>query len=354
MISTLSLPTGLITLVTCDVKSLYTIIPHTGGVQAMKRILASSDKYMGPPIEYVMEILELVLTQNYFRFELEWYRQSAGTSMGTAMAPMYANGYMFEFETQHILEPFKDIILSYSRYIDDIFMIIKGDNSIAESMVQYINSCTPNVQLTTTMDPLTVDFLDVRIIREGNKLAYTLFTKSTDRNTLLQANSFHPNALKQSLPYSQFLRVMRNNSDPGKAEEQLGLMWEKFQQRGYSDFVLRKALDKCYSAQATLEAPPIKKLVFPTTYTTASPQFKQMIEKNWRILRNDMSLPEIFCQPPMMCYRRNKNLKDLLVAMVMTLGRVIERDAVRLQTYVGQPAAVPVRASMESDVSQVW
>ncbi|CAH2249767.1 Hypothetical predicted protein [Pelobates cultripes] len=118
------------------------------------------------------------------------------------MAPMYANGYMFEFETQHILEPFKDIILSYGRYIDDIFMIIKGDNSSAESMVQYINSCTPNVQLTMTMDPLTVDFLDV--------------------------------------------------------------------------------------------------------------------------------------------------------VMVMTPGRVIERDAVRLQTYVGQPAAVPVRASMESDVLKVW
>ncbi|CAH2223944.1 Hypothetical predicted protein, partial [Pelobates cultripes] len=235
MISTLSLPTGLTSLVTCDVKSLYTIIPHTGGVQAMKRILSSSDKYMGPPIEYVMEILALVLTQNYFRFELDWYRQSAGTSMGAAMAPMYANGFMFEFESQYILEPFKDIILLYSRYIDDIFMIIKGDNSAAESMVQYINSCTPNVQLTMTVDPLTVDFLDVGIMREGNKLAHTLYTKPTNSNTLLQANSFHPNALKQSLPYSQFLRVMRNNSDPSKAEEHLGLMWDKFQRRGYSD-----------------------------------------------------------------------------------------------------------------------
>ncbi|CAH2305179.1 Hypothetical predicted protein [Pelobates cultripes] len=39
--------------------------------------------------------------------------------------------------------------------------------------------------------------------------------------------------------------------------------------------------------------------------------------------------------------------------MVTTFGRVIERDAVRLQTCVGQPAAVPVRASMESVTSQV-
>ncbi|CAH2252627.1 Hypothetical predicted protein [Pelobates cultripes] len=161
-------------------------------------------------------------------------------------------------------------------------------------MVQNINLCTPNVELTMTVDPLTVDFLDVRVMREGNKLAYTLYSKPTDRNTLLQAYSFHPNSLKKSLPYSQFPRVLRNNSDQSKTEEQLGHMWDKFQQRGYSNHTLQKALDKCHSTQDTSKDSSTGRLVFPKTYTTASSQFKQIVDKNWRILKNDIYLPEPF------------------------------------------------------------
>ncbi|CAH2275500.1 Hypothetical predicted protein [Pelobates cultripes] len=132
LISTVNLPIEPVSLVTCDINSLYTIIAHAGGVQAMRQILLDSKKYEDPSIDYVMEILELVLTQNYFHFELDWYRQLAGTSMGASMAPIYANGYMFGFESQHILEPFKDIIMICGCYIDDIFMIVEGDTSVAE------------------------------------------------------------------------------------------------------------------------------------------------------------------------------------------------------------------------------
>ncbi|CAH2275576.1 Hypothetical predicted protein, partial [Pelobates cultripes] len=44
-----------------------------------------------------------------------------------------------------------------------------------------------------------------------------------------------------------------------------------------------------------------------------SSKFKQIIEENWRVLRNDVTLPPIFQNPPMFCYKRNKNRRDLLV-----------------------------------------
>ncbi|CAH2273537.1 Hypothetical predicted protein [Pelobates cultripes] len=115
----------------------------------MRSILSTSIYYSGPPTVFTLELLEIVLSQNYFRFETDWYRQIAGTSIGAAMAPMYANGYMFE--TRYILEPYKDRILKYVRYIDDIFMLIKGSISEAEEMIRSINLCTNNIKLTAVI-----------------------------------------------------------------------------------------------------------------------------------------------------------------------------------------------------------
>ncbi|CAH2327847.1 Hypothetical predicted protein, partial [Pelobates cultripes] len=98
------------------------------------------------------------------------------------------------------------------------------------------------VKLTMTVSQDAVNFLDVHIFKKEMKLGYTLFTKTTDRNTLLQADSFHPRHLKESLPLSQFLRVKRNNSDPMRACLQTKETWNRFKQRGYKDATLQKLL----------------------------------------------------------------------------------------------------------------
>ncbi|CAH2330005.1 Hypothetical predicted protein, partial [Pelobates cultripes] len=138
LLDTINLPNTTTLLVTCDVKSLYTIIPHLDGIEAMRKVLQDSTTYTGPPIEYVMEILEAVLTLNYFRFEETWYQQIAGTSMGAAMAPMYANSFMYIFETLHILQPYEANILFYRRFID-VFLIWKGDHQSILEMIEAIN-----------------------------------------------------------------------------------------------------------------------------------------------------------------------------------------------------------------------
>ncbi|CAH2306460.1 Hypothetical predicted protein [Pelobates cultripes] len=111
----------------------------------MRKILTTFSSYSGPPVEYILELLYLVLNQNYFRFEHTWYQQVAGTSMGAAMAPMYAN------------------ILFYRRFIDDIIMIWKKVGPTPEEMLETINNLNTPVRLTMTTNDQTTDFLDVRL-----------------------------------------------------------------------------------------------------------------------------------------------------------------------------------------------
>ena len=51
--------------------------------------------------------------------------------MGTSMAPQFANLYLHVLENP-ILKEFRDHILLYKRYIDDIFIVIKGPRHIAD------------------------------------------------------------------------------------------------------------------------------------------------------------------------------------------------------------------------------
>ena len=53
--------------------------------------------------------------------------------MGTSVAPPYANLYLYYLE-KLLLDKYIDNIIFYRRYIDDIFMIIKGDNIVLDSI----------------------------------------------------------------------------------------------------------------------------------------------------------------------------------------------------------------------------
>ena len=75
-------------LCTLDITSLYTNIPHDEGVQAIKELLAiHRDIQALPHNSYIIELLQVVLTNNYFDFNGRHYHQKSGTAMGTKLAP---------------------------------------------------------------------------------------------------------------------------------------------------------------------------------------------------------------------------------------------------------------------------
>ena len=75
-------------------------------------------------INLMQQILTLILYNNYFEFNNQYYLRTHGTAMGSPMAPSYANLFMGELE-QHFLQnaPGGLIPLEWIRFIDDIFAI---------------------------------------------------------------------------------------------------------------------------------------------------------------------------------------------------------------------------------------
>ena len=84
-------------LVTLDVKSMYSNIPHSDGIKACDHFMSEGGKSQEAR-SVTSKLINLVLTKNNFQFNGENYLQVLGTAMGTKMAPSYASLFMGKLE----------------------------------------------------------------------------------------------------------------------------------------------------------------------------------------------------------------------------------------------------------------
>ena len=114
-------------LVTIDVKSLYTCIPHSEGIQACTETLLKSkmNNPSQPNTTVLACLLEIVLKNNLFEFDGTHYKQLQGTAMGTKLAPAYirmltylwASWNIIFFPTPHLSHhSTDDILMIFSSY----------------------------------------------------------------------------------------------------------------------------------------------------------------------------------------------------------------------------------------------
>ena len=81
------------TFLTCDIVSLYTVIPHELGLRALLYYITKY-RYLIPirfSKEFILEAAEFVLKNNNFILLEEMFNQVMGTTMGTKFASLYAN-----------------------------------------------------------------------------------------------------------------------------------------------------------------------------------------------------------------------------------------------------------------------
>ena len=178
-------------LVTIDVKSLYTNIPHTEGIQALSRVLEETNIHPMKKL-LICRLANLVLTKNYFEFNKRIYRQIQGTAMGTRKVPSYANIFMKCVEMQLIdTSPKKPTL--WLKFIDDIFMIWGHGKQALEDFKHPANNIHPTIKFPFNSNEQEIPFLDTIIYRGNDNYILTrLYHKPTDTKQYLHYNSAHP------------------------------------------------------------------------------------------------------------------------------------------------------------------
>jgi hypothetical protein len=120
-------------IVTLDVSSLYTNIPHQEGIYALGEFMSQFTD--AKTTTMLQDLTKLILESNIFEFNGKLYIQLHGTAMGSKFAPSFACIYLNWLEQKFLPHaPIKPIV--WRCYIDDIFAVFQcTDEELTDSRI---------------------------------------------------------------------------------------------------------------------------------------------------------------------------------------------------------------------------
>ena len=204
-------------MVSFDVTSLYTNIPHTLGLEAIAFWMDKHHHEINPRFskDFILEGLQLVLRNNYFMFDNKHFLQIKGTAMGTKVAPTYATlvlGFLEEKLFENLDQLFGNeygqyMKANWKRYLDDCFIFWSKSDEELNDLHNVLNNLHPSIKFTMESSTTELPFLDILVIKEDRKIITDLYYKKTDSHQYLLFNSCHPSHVKRNIPFNMARRV---------------------------------------------------------------------------------------------------------------------------------------------------
>ncbi|KAJ1150516.1 hypothetical protein NDU88_003307 [Pleurodeles waltl] len=212
--------------------------------------------------------------------------------MSSTFAPSLACLYVDNFERLVVLHddnPYRDQIKLWKRYIDDVLMVWNGSKEEALAFAGWLSGANPFLTFTMTIGGNELPFLDLLIHEHEGGLTTEVYYKATDRNNLIQYQSFHPRALKDNLPVGQFLRLRRNCSSEADYRKHADKLATKLQTKNYPTHLVNKVRKRACNnrdqlLQPRADKPDLEKIVCVTTFSPLSNKIQKIIKDDWKIL----------------------------------------------------------------------
>ena len=265
---------------TLDVCSLYTNIPLEEGIKAVCKYY--NDHYQpNPPIltSILRDLMKLILKENSFHFNGKHFLQTHGIAMGkkwqkpsrSSSWPMKRSNYSFLALTN--LSSGKGSLTTFSQHG------LQSKQEI-DSFVDFANRFHATIKFTCEMSSERAAFLDTKVFK-GLRL---LRTKSIKEKFESSKRGFKFRLLERGYPQKLVNKI--------QAEV---------------DFSSRNSTFK-YKPKTSKNILP-----FVTTYNPGVPKLKEILMKNWSLITNNANLAPMFPNVPIVAYKKDKSLKDLLV-----------------------------------------
>ena len=301
-----------------DVKSLCTVIPNADGLSALQHFVDQRSN-KDPPTSTLLRLAELVLTTNGFFFDQQFYVQVGGVAMGSKLGPSYAClfvGYQECLISQQYEGPIPHLI---KRYIDDVVGPISLPREQLQAFMDFVSNFHPALKFKVEITEISIPFLDITLSINGNQISTSVHYRETDAHRYLLYSSSHPVKCKNSVPFSQLLRLKRLCSNKPDFADKAKEICKFFVDSGYPKSIIDDALERISrtSRQQALQAKPIKtsedRIPLTLTYHPLSLPIKRIIYLNFDILQTNKDTKAIFIKPPLMVLSRDSNLQEILV-----------------------------------------
>ena len=178
------------------------------------------------------------------------------------------------------------------------------------------------INFTFNYSKQEVIFLDTKISFQHNVLVSQLYSKPTSAHQYLQRNSFHPPSLLKSIPKSQFIRIRRICTHLSEYWLPATKFLEHFSARGFNRVKLQQQARSVASLdRESLLCPPIDtptnkqdRIPFVLFWHSKFNGIGKVLHDNYnKMITDHPALKEVFPYPPLLSYRKNRNLRNILV-----------------------------------------
>ncbi|XP_072030155.1 uncharacterized protein [Amphiura filiformis] len=190
-------------LFTMDISSLYTSLPHDLCMTALNHYFTQrQDKSISTDI--LLRLCELVLTNNEFHFNGDFFRQTKGIAMGSRIGSGVACLTMGYIERTMLSQYDGPTPVFYKRYIDDVLGIFSGPRHHLDLFINHVSTYHESIKFTHEISDTSLSFLDLKLHIQGDSINTTLYYKETDSHNFLRFDSSHPPACKNPSHTAKF------------------------------------------------------------------------------------------------------------------------------------------------------
>lgn len=153
--------------------------------------------------------------------------------MGTKFALSYANLYMGEFENNNIAchHSWRNNIIAYKQFIDDLLFIWKGSVKDFHEFTKYLNRNEWGLTFSGETHSEKIYYLDVTLFSEGERILMSYYFKPVDCNSLLDFRSYHHKQWRTNIPFGQFRRLRKNCTKDSDFQTQSNILHKRFDEK---------------------------------------------------------------------------------------------------------------------------
>ena len=315
-------------LVSFDIESLYSNIPHALGLEAVDYWLEKYPETLNPRFtkKIILDGIKLILENNIFCFNDTYFKQEKGTAMGTKFAPVYATltiGYLEE-KLLNIIEKdydadFQHFFKTYwKRFLDDCFIPWTKSEAELKTFHGILNNLHKDIKFTIQSSPNEQPFLDVMVQNKDGRLETDIYYKETDRKQYLLFTSCHPRHTKLSIPYNLARRLRTIISEQNTLEIRLNELKSILLTQKYPKKLIQNGIDRAMQLdQKTLrnvtEKTSESVITYVSTHNPKNPEIFSVINFNLPILQEDPKMNKVLSNFKLIKSKRQpNNLKQLL------------------------------------------
>ncbi|XP_050515797.1 uncharacterized protein LOC126890693 [Diabrotica virgifera virgifera] len=231
-----------ITMLSFDVSNLFTSVPKLETLSLVKSLLVNKSIHPNV-ISPILNILELCLSQDFFQFNIKFYKQPDGLAMGSCLSPFLADVFMDHLESNHIMK--NPEILHWFRFVDDCLVFIAGNPDSAQQLLLKINQIHPNIKFTMELESSqSINFLDLSISRLNDQFNFGIFRKPTQTDHVIHFSSNHPLSHKLAAFRSFIHRLFSIPMPTDSFNNELNIIKQIAVNNGYDPSIIVKLIRK--------------------------------------------------------------------------------------------------------------